>query len=100
MFGIKTKKDKQIEELKAQLSTMYFKHPHIITTQGNVVSLGAMQILEEGMPAEYAKEMIARKLVNEAIRFIHYDLEQQDIVGDRRNVLKGYIQVVTYGGNE
>ena len=100
MFGIKTKKDKQIEELKAQLSAMYFKHPHIITTQGNVVSVGAVAALEEGMPAEYAKEMIARKLVDGAIRYIHYDLEQQDTVSGRRNVLKGYIQVVTYGGNE
>lgn len=96
MFGIKTKKDKQIEELKTQLSAMYFKHPHIIETQGNVVSLGAIAALEEGMPAEYAKQMIARKLVDEAIRFIHYDLEQHD----GKNVLKGYIQVVTYGGNE
>jgi carbamate kinase len=96
MFGIKTKKDKQIEELKTQLSAMYFKHPHIIETHGNVVSVGAIAALEEGMPAEYAKQMIARKLVDEAIRFIHYDLEQHD----GRNVLKGYIQVVTYGGNE
>ena len=32
MFGIKTKKDKRIEELESQLNTMYLKHPHIITT--------------------------------------------------------------------
>lgn len=93
MFGIKTKKDKRIEELENQLSSMYLKHPHIITTQGNVISLGATQILEDGMPTDYAKQMVARKLVDEAVNFIHYDLEQHGT----KNALKGYIQVVTYG---
>ena len=96
MFGIKTKKDKRIEELENQLSSVYFNHPHIITTQGNVTSLGAAQILEDDMPADYAKQMVARKLVDEAIRFIHYDLEQH---GERK-ALKGYIQIVTYGSEE
>ena len=94
MFGLKTKKDKRIEELENQLSSMYYlKHPHIITTQGNVISLGAIQILEDGMPTDYAKQMVARKLVDEAVNFIHYDLEQHGT----KNALKGYIQVVTYG---
>lgn len=93
MFGLKTKKDKQIEALENQLSSMYLKHPHIITTQGNVISLGATQILEDGMPADYAKRKIAEKLVDEAMRFIHYDLEQHG----RNLIFKGYIQIVTYG---
>ena len=93
MFGIRTKKDKRIEALENQLNSMYLKCPHIITTQGNVVNLGAIQILEEGMLTEYAKQMVARKLVDEAIKFIHYDLEQHGT----KNALKGYIQVVTYG---
>lgn len=93
MFGLKTKKDKRIEELEKQLSNMYLEHPHIITTQGNVISLGAIQILEDGMPTDYAKQMVARKLVDEAVKFIHYDLEQHGT----KNALKGYIQVVTYG---
>jgi len=93
MFGIKTKKDKRIEELVNQLNSMYLKHPHIITTQGNIISLGATQILEEGMPSDYAKRRIAEKLVDEAMKFIHYDLEQHGT----KNALKGYIQVVTYG---
>lgn len=93
MFGIKTRKDKRIEGLENQLSSMYLRSPQIITTQGNVVKFGAIQILEEGMQTEYAKQMIARKLADEAIRFIHYDLEQHGT----KNALKGYIQVVTYG---
>ena len=100
MFGIKTKKDKQIEKLEEankslqeSLASIYFKHPHIITTQGNVISLGAGQILEEGMPADYAKRRIAQKLVDEAIRYIHYDLEERE----GKTMFKGYIQVVTYG---
>lgn len=96
MFGIKTKKDKRIEALEHQLDIMYFKRPQIITTKGNVIAMGATQILEEGMPVEYAKQMVARKLVDEAIRFIHYDLEQHGA----KNALKGYIQVVTYGSEE
>ena len=93
MFGIKTKKDKRIEALENQLSSMYLKHPHIITTQGNIISLGATQVLEEGMPSDYAKRKIAEKLVDGAIEFIHDDLEQHG----RNLMLKGYIQVVTYG---
>ena len=93
MFGIKTKKDKRIESLENQLNSMYLKHPHIITTQGNIISLGATQILEEGMPSDYAKRKIAEKLVDEAMKFIHYDLEQHG----RNLMLKGYIQIVTYG---
>lgn len=97
MFGIKTKKDKEIEELRSKLDMMYFKHPHIVTTQGNVIALGATQIIEDGMSAEYAKQMIARKLVDEAIKYIHYDLEQYLGQDGIQNVLKGYIQVVIYG---
>lgn len=93
MFGIKTKKDRRIEELENQLSSMYLRHPQIITTQGNIISLGATQILEEGMPSDYAKRKIAEKLVDEAIKFIHYDLEQHG----RNLMFKGYIQIVTYG---
>ena len=58
-----------------------------------MISLGATQILEDGMSADYAKQMVARKLVDEAIRFIHYDFEQHGT----KNALKGYIQIVTYG---
>lgn len=93
MFGIKTKKDKRIESLENQLNRIYLKQPHIITTQGNIIALGAAQILEDGMPSDYAKRKIAEKLVDEAIKFIHYDLEQHG----RNLMFKGYIQIVTYG---
>ena len=93
MFGIKTKKDKRIEALENQLSSMYFKQPHIITTHGNTISLGATQIIEEGMSSNYAKRRIAEKLVDEAMRFIHYDLEQHG----RNLMLKGYIRIVADG---
>ena len=92
MFGIKTKKDKRIEALESQLDSMYLKHPHIITSQGNVIAMGATQILEVGMTSDYAKQKIAEKLVEEAMKYIHYDLEQCG----RNLMLKGYIQIVTY----
>ena len=91
MFGLKTKSEKRIDALEKEL---YFRPAQIITTRGNVIAMGAAQIIDEGMPAEFAKQAIARKLVDEAIKFIHYDLESHD---DGKNVLKGYIQVVTYG---
>lgn len=93
MFGIKTKKDKRIEALEEQLNSMYFKHPTFINAHGNMQSLGAIQILEEGMPPEYAKRMIAQKLVEGAIPYIHYDLEQHGT----KTVLKGYIQIIVWG---
>lgn len=96
MFGIQTKKDKRIKELETQLSSVYFKQPHIITTHGNVIVLGAGQVLENGMPPEYAKRMIAQKLIDEAINYITYDLE--DYCG--KMILKGYIRVVTYGADK
>lgn len=92
MFGIKTKKDKRIEALENQLKSMYLRTPHIIKSQGNVIPMGAIQILEDDMPIDYAKQMVARKLVDEAIRFIHYDLEQHGT----KKALKGYIQIVTH----
>ena len=76
MFGIKTKKDRQIEllesaneTLRENLARAYFKQPKIITTQGNVVAFAAGQELEEGMSADYAKRMIAEKLVKNMARF-------------------------------
>ena len=96
MFGIKTKKDKRIEALENQLHSMYFKHPHIITTQGNVISLAATQVLEDGMPPDYAKRKIAEKFVDEAMRFVHYDLGQCG----RDWILRGYIRIVADGSEE
>ena len=96
MFGIKTKKDKRIEELETQLSSIYFKQPRIITTHGNVIVLGAGQVLEIGMSPEYAKRMIAQKLIDEAINYITYDLE--DYCG--KMMFKGYIRIVTYGADK
>ncbi|MBP5454265.1 MAG: hypothetical protein J6Y09_06610 [Lachnospiraceae bacterium] len=100
IFGIKTKKDKQIERLEEnnkilqeRVASMYYKHPQIITTQGNVIAMAATQILEKGMPSEYAKRAVANKLVDEAVRFIHYDLTEVE----GQLAFKGYIQVVTYG---
>ena len=90
MFGIKTKKDKRIEELENQLRSVYFRSPHIIATQGNVISLAATQLLEEGMSTFYAKRKIAEKFVDEAMRFVHYDVEQHG----KDWMLKGYIRIV------
>ena len=42
IFGIKTKKDKEIERLRA----LIFQAPRITIQQGNVIELAAKQTLE------------------------------------------------------
>jgi len=90
IFGIKTKKDKRIEELEGMLFVSKLEQPMPLKIEHNIVALGASQILEDGMPVEYAKERIARLMVDEIESHIYYD-----VVDDGRwKVLKGYIRVV------
>lgn len=91
MFGIKTKKDKRIEELEKKLECMYYKHPTIIERTSKTRSIGAKVILEDGMPAEYAKEKIARMMVGEVKDCVHYDVVNGE---NGKAVLTGYLNVV------
>lgn len=93
MFGIKTKKDRRIEELEKLLVASNFKRPSIISTQQNVVCVGAKQTINEYMTIEYAKELIAQKMVEEVKKQITYDIEEVGS-GKGERVLTGYLTVV------
>ena len=90
MFGIKTKKDRRIEELETKLATMYYKHPQIIEQRCNVVAVAASRELEYEMPVEVAKRLVAGEMVKYLEPHIHYDVE--DYKG--KKILKGYLKVV------
>lgn len=90
IFGIKTKKDKELERLR----TLILQTPYITLQQGNVIELAASQTLEEGMPVDYVKRKIAEKFVDKAMEFVKYDLVQK---GRGGKALEGRIKIVTYG---
>ena len=90
MLGIKTKKDKRIEELEKLVTISRIEVPQIIRTQRNVQTLAVKRALDERMPVEYAKEAITYDIARKLGEYIRYDIE--DDGGDR--VLKGYIGVV------
>ena len=90
MFGIMTKKDKRIKELEAQIAYMYYKHPQIIETRANVITLGAKTIVEKDVHPEYYKQEIAQQMMREIVNHIHYDV----IEDNGKAVITGYLRVV------
>ena len=90
MFGIKTKKDKRIEELEKLVTLSRIEVPQIIRTERNVQTLAVKRVLEEGMSVEYAKEAITYDIARKLGEYIRYDVEDNGC--DR--VLKGYTGVV------
>ncbi len=99
MFGIKTKKDKKIEQqeeriknLESLLASQYYKHPHITQAYNNMQTVCASARLDDGMPIEIAKQEIARKMIWELTRCIYYDVEDENDIAMGK-VLKGYLNV-------
>ena len=87
IFGIKTKKDKRIEELEQMLYMSHYKTPRIISSEKNIITLAAKTMY----PIEYIKKDIARKMIDEIEQYIHYDVEE----GERdHKVLTGYLRIV------
>jgi hypothetical protein len=79
-----TKKDKIIEEQKARIKELEdsqsafmarFNRPIIIEQQREIIKVCCSQLLENGMPVDYAKKEIAHKMANELQRFIEYEIE-------------------------
>lgn len=89
MFGIKTKKDKRIEDLESRLSLTY-RHPTIIASQKDTICLGASVVIEDNMSIEFAKRRLAEIMMKEVERQIWYDVE--DFNG--KKLLRGYLRVV------
>lgn len=90
IFGIKTKKDKKIEELELRLSSMCYKHPTIIAAQQDTICLGASVIIEDDMSIEFAKRRLAEIMMKEVERQIWYDVEDVN----SKKLLRGYLRVV------
>lgn len=91
MFGFKSKKDKRIEELERQLSCMYMRIPKVVSQERNVVTLKTSIVLEPGMPVEFAKEHLARNMVETVREHMTYDLDDDN---EMRPVLHGQLQIV------
>ena len=94
MFGFKSKKDKRIEELERQLQATYMKSHKVLTIDRDIVVLGANIAIEPGMTAEYAKEMLARKMVEEVKQFMTFDLEDDNDRAVPYPILHSYLKVV------
>lgn len=95
MFGIESKKDKRIKELERMLSSTYYRVPKVIAQDKNVITLCTRTILEDGMPTEYAKEIIARRMVDEIKQYIYYDIDDESC----HHALKGYLKIVEVDKN-
>lgn len=71
IFGIKTKKDKKIEELQKEIDKLKFQPPKIIERPISVSTIGASYILdkyeESIIPESYIKSILARSLSEELI---------------------------------
>lgn len=90
MFGFKSKKDKRIEELERLLAIASVKQPWVVTQEREVVTLQAKIVLEPGMPIEYAKETLARLMVQEVKEHMTYDLDDEQ----RDHILYGQLRIV------
>lgn len=102
IFGIKTKKDKRIEELDKKIEELEKRNDALIyslTLKPHMVETGLRDIqvyeyatvLEDGEPVEWAKERIALEF-----RFMLRDNIFYDITTDkktRKNILHGRIGV-------
>lgn len=95
MFGIKTKKDKRIEELESMCKSLYFKHPHIIESMKNGTTIAATVVMEDlarnNVPIECYKREIRCKLAECLENFIRYDIVDDEYTG--KKILKAYLVV-------
>jgi len=98
-----TKKDKIIEEQKARIKELEdsqsafmarFNRPIIIEQQREIIKVCCSQLLENGMPVDYAKEAIAHNMANELQRFIEYEIEDGTSENGRPYpLITGYLNV-------
>lgn len=83
MFGIKTKKDKRIEHLESLLAMPVAPYQTVVLeSRRDAVAYKAQVILEAGLPVEYAKEQIARKIADEMRKHIAFDISDADKFGE------------------
>ena len=100
MFGIKTKKDRKIEELNEKVEKLEerlyftrFKQPRIYQQDRKTETVTAMSVLEDGVPIDVIKREITKKLVDEVYNQIDWDIE--DVNG--KKAIRGYLNYVVDG---
>lgn len=71
IFGIKTKKDKKIEELQKEIDKLKFQPPKIIEKDIQCTTIGASYILDKWdksiVPESWIKDTLANMLAKELI---------------------------------
>ena len=82
MFGIKTKKDKRIEHLESLLAMPVAPYSQVEIRKGDLIPYAARVIIRDGMPVEYAKEQVARNLLENMKHHIHFDISDADKFGE------------------
>ena len=100
MFGIKTKKDRKIEELNEKIEKLEeriyftsFKQPRIYQQDRNIETVTAMRIIEEGVPLGIIKREIAMMLTDELFDQIVWTVAE---VNDKKAV-RGQLDYVVGG---
>lgn len=77
IFGIKTKKDKKIEELEKQVkdlqSTMFLKTP-VMRVNYDIIEVKAKTVLDERMPTDFFKDELCKKLSGYIKPFVTFDI--------------------------
>lgn len=65
LFGIKTKKDKQIEQLKREVEWLKGQEPIIIAKQRNIIALCGNYTVPDELEGEISQELIRQILSRE-----------------------------------
>ena len=73
------RKFKTKRQLREEIAMLKAIKPQIHTIEKDVEPVRSCVLLEQDMPAEYAKEMIARQMAEYLQNFIEYDVEDSRI---------------------
>lgn len=77
IFGIKTKKDKRIEELENKVkdleTTMFLKTP-VMRVNYDVIEVKAKTVLDERLSTDYFKDALCQKLGDYIKPFVTFDI--------------------------
>lgn len=100
IFGIKTKKDKRIEELEDMLFNIQYRDRlHAVSDERGVQKMRARVVLDMNEPVEYAKLRMARQFAEMIEPYIRYDVEDyKDEYGKR--ILTGTFHVAIDKGSD
>lgn len=77
IFGIKTKKDKRIEELEKQVEdlqyTAFLKTP-VMCVNYDIIEVKAKSVMDEQLPTDFFKDELCRKLADYIKPFVTFDI--------------------------